>query len=142
MAGEAAAARAGLAPIDALERAWGRHDWDAMRGYFTPDAVVDDHRTLGMGRLDPDRWIESWRVGGDLAPDVRAETLRILAWNRHGRVSVIRVFGTTRDGGPFESLFSLVGVAEGDRVRNYEFFNVGDTDEAVARFEELCSRLA
>jgi hypothetical protein len=82
LAGEAAAARAGLAPIAALERAWGRHDWDAMRDHFAPDAVVDDHRTLGMGRLDRDRWIESWRVGGDLAPDVRAETLRILAWNR------------------------------------------------------------
>jgi hypothetical protein len=33
-------------------------------------------------------------------------------------------------------------VAEGDRVRNYEFFNVGDTDRAVGRFAELCSQLA
>jgi len=44
-------------------------------------------------------------------------------------------------GDPFENLFSLVAVAEGDRVRNYEFFNVGDTDLAIARFEGLCSHL-
>jgi ketosteroid isomerase-like protein len=48
-------------------------------------------------------------------------------------------FGTTRDGGPFENAFVAILLTRGDQVQRYEFFDVGDTDRALARFEELCA---
>jgi hypothetical protein len=105
--------------------------------------VFRDHRTLGMmGELRSDEWVESLRVQADLAPDVAVETLRILVWNRYGRVEVSRVFGTLRDGGPFENVLLRVMVTNGDRIQHFEVFNVGDADQALARFDELCAHRA
>ena len=113
-----------------------RQDDHRLRAH---DAVVHDHRTLGvMGALSGNDWIESRRVLAELAPDVGEETLWILAWNRRGRVSVGRLFGVARDGGPFENLFVGVYLTDGDRIERYEFFDVGDADRGIARFEELC----
>jgi hypothetical protein len=116
-----------------------RHDWETLRGCLAPDAVVHDHRMLSLGELGPDEWVESLRVRVDLAPDVKPEWFRILAWNRHGRVSVARAFGMLRDGGPFENVFVVVALVEGDRLQRFEIFDVADADRALARFEELCS---
>ena len=137
-AGEAAAS-GGQAPVNALVHAFTRHDWESLRACLADDAVVHDHRTLGvMGALSGNDWIESRRVLAELAPDVGEETLAILAWNRRGRVSVGRLFGVTRDGGPFENLFVGVYLTDGDRIERYEFFDVGDADRGIARFEALC----
>jgi hypothetical protein len=138
VAGEAAA-RGGQAPLVALSLAMARHDWETLRGCLAPDAVVHDHRMLSLGELGPDEWVESLRVRVDLAPDVKPEWFRILAWNRHGRVSVARAFGMLRDGGPFENVFVVVALVEGDRLQRFEIFDVADADRALARFEELCS---
>ena len=40
-------------------------------------------------------------------------------------------------GGPFENLFVRVMVTDGDRIRRYEIFDVGDAEAALMRFEEL-----
>ena len=77
----------------------------------------------------------------DLGPDVGGEMLQVLAWNNYGRVAVIRQFGTTRDGGSFESVFVPLLVVRGDHIVAYEIFEVGDADQALARFEELCASL-
>ena len=93
-----------------------------------------------MGEVDRDQWVESLRTLAELAPDMDWEQFRILAWNRHGRVGMGRLFGTTtRDGGPFETAFVAVLLTRGDRVERYEFFDLVDTDRALARFDELCS---
>jgi hypothetical protein len=92
-----------------------------------------------MGELRRDEWIESMRVQADLAPDVDVETLWIIAWNRHGRVEASRVFGTLRDGGPFENLLLRVLVTDDDCIQHFESFDAGDADQARARFEELCA---
>jgi hypothetical protein len=81
-------------------------------------------------------------VQADLAPDVGVETLWIIAWNRHGRVESSRVFGTLRDGGPFENLLLRVLVTDDDCIQHFDSFDVGDADRAVARFEELCAARA
>jgi class 3 adenylate cyclase len=138
VAGEAAAT-GGQAPLVTLSVAMARHDWETLRGCLAPDAVVHDHRMLSLGELGPDQWVESLRVRVELAPDVKPEWFRILAWNRHGRVSVARAFGTLRDGGPFENVFVVVALVEGDRLQRFEIFDVADADRALARFEELCS---
>jgi len=142
VAGEAAST-GGQAPILALHRAFARHDWEALRECLDPDAVVCDHRPLGLDLSTGDDWLESLRVLADLASDVDAQTFRILAWNRHGRVDVSRVGGTMpHGGGPFENIVVRTIVTAGDRIQRCELFAVGDADRALACFEELCSHLA
>jgi ketosteroid isomerase-like protein len=139
VAGEAAAT-GGQAPIAALVRALGQHDWDALREALAPDVAFCDRRALSiMGEFDREQWIDSLRTLADLAPDVGWEQFWILAWNRHGRVFVGRRFGTARDGGPFEDVVVWVLLTRGDHVQRYEFFDVGDADRALARFAELCA---
>jgi hypothetical protein len=139
VAGEAAAI-GGQTPIAAFFRAYGQHDWVGLRAPLADDLAFRDLRTLGLlGTLGADQWVESLRVQADLAPDVAAERLQILAWNRHGRVDVTRVFGTMREGGPFENVFVDVIVTGGDHIQGFEVFDVGDAAQALARFEELCS---
>jgi hypothetical protein len=136
-----AAAIGGQAPIAALVRALGRHDWETLRGSLADDASICDRRALAiMGEFDRDQWIESLRTLTDLAPDMDWELFRTLAWNRRGRVGVGRLSGSTRDGGPFENTIVAVLLCRGDRVQRYEFFDVGDADRALARFEELCAQ--
>jgi ketosteroid isomerase-like protein len=140
-AGEAAAV-GGQAPMVALDLAIRRHDWESLRRCLGPDAVFHDHRLLSLGELGCDARVESLRVQLELAPDVQAEVLRILAWNRHGRVHLVRRFGTLREGGPFENFFLSVALTEGDHVPRYEVFEVAETDRALARFAELCAARA
>jgi class 3 adenylate cyclase/ketosteroid isomerase-like protein len=137
VAGEAAAI-GGHAPLLALGVALESGDWQAVRGCLGPGAVVHDHR-LGLGEFGGDQWVEALRVQRELAPDVHAETLHVLAWNRHGRAYVVRRFGTLREGGPFENFFLVLGLTEGDHVPRYEIFDVADADRAIARFAELCA---
>jgi hypothetical protein len=138
VAGEAAAV-GGQAPCLALALAVARHDWETARGCLGPDAAFHDHRPLSLGDLSGYQWVEALRVQVELAPDVQAEVLRILAWNRHGRVEVVRRFGTLRDGGPFENVFVVIELTEGDHVPHYEVFDVADAGRALARFDELCA---
>jgi ketosteroid isomerase-like protein len=139
LAGEAAGI-GGQAPIATLMRAYAEHDWAGVRACLAPDLVLRDHRTPGlMDMLDRDQWVESIRAHADLAPDLDGEPLQVLAWNRHGRVVVFRLFGTLRDGGPFETVFIGVITTRGDRIQAYELFDVGAADQALARFEELCA---
>jgi ketosteroid isomerase-like protein len=139
VAGEAAAV-GGQTPIAALFRAYRQYDWVGQRASLADDLTFRDHRTLGLlGTLGGDEWVESLRIQADLAPDVAAERLQILAWNCHGRVDVTRVFGTMREGGPFENVFVDVIVTGGDRIRRFEIFDVGAADQALARFAELCA---
>ncbi len=108
-------------------------------GCLADDFVLRDHRTLGLGALGREEWIESLRVLADLAPGWSLETVRILAWNRHGRVDVSRHLGTTRDGGPFENIFIRVVLTEGDRIQSNDTFDAAEVDRALARFEDLCT---
>ena len=61
-------------------------------------------------------------------------------WNRHGRVDGCRMFGTLRDGGPFEIVFLRVLETDGDHIQRYEIFDVDAADAALARFAELCAQ--
>jgi hypothetical protein len=128
-----------------LDRAFTQDDWTGVPECLADDLALRDHRILGLGKtlLSRHEWIESLRAQRALAPDMRGEPLRILAWNRHGCVDVQRIAGTMPDGGgPFENVFVRAIVTGGDRIRRFEVFDVADADRALARFDELCSRLA
>ena len=49
----------------------------------------------------------------------------------------MRVFGTSGDGAEFENVLIGVVSTDGQRVRRFEFFDVGDVDRALARFADL-----
>jgi ketosteroid isomerase-like protein len=138
VAGEAASAPP-HATILALDRALTRRDWLAFRRCLADDLVYRDHRRLGLGTLGCDALGAAVRAHVDLAPDLRTEKPRLLGWNRHGYVTVMHQYGTIPDGGPFENVFLRMIVADGDRIRQFETFDVADADQALARFEELCA---
>jgi ketosteroid isomerase-like protein len=138
VAGEAGAAPAQTA-ILALDRALMRRDWLAFRACLADDLVYRDHRKLGLGTLACNELVAAVRVHRELASDLRTETHRLLAWNRHGCLAVMHQYGTVPDGGPFENVFLRLIVADGDQVRHFETFDVADADRALARFEELCA---
>ncbi|MBI1817962.1 MAG: nuclear transport factor 2 family protein [Deltaproteobacteria bacterium] len=142
VAGEAAAI-GGQTPIVVLARAFARRNWETLRGCLADNLVFRDHRTLGLlGELRRDEWVESLRVQTDLAPDVDVETLRVITWNTHGRVDLSRAYGILRDGGPFENVMLRVIVTDGDHIRHWDLFEVGDGERALARLEELCVECA
>jgi hypothetical protein len=136
VAGETASAPAQVT-ILALDRALAQRDWLAFRGCLADDLVYRDHRKLGLGTLACDELVAAVRVHRDLASDLRTETPQILCWNRQGCLAVMHQYGTVPDGGPFENVFLRMIVADGDRVRHFETFDVTDADRALARFEEL-----
>jgi hypothetical protein len=74
-----------------------------------------------------------------LGSGVHIEQLRLLAWNRHGRVSVARTAGLSESGGAFEIVAIGVTLTEGDRVARIERYDLADAPRALARFEALCA---
>ena len=139
LAGEAAPI-GGQAPFAAFGPAYRRRDWEAMRRCFADDAVVCDHRTLGVGAETPDEFVASARAQAELSPDAVAEEFRLLEWNRHGRVAVVRAMGSAlHGGGPFERVDIIVFLTDGDRIRRLEPFDITAADAAFARFAELCA---
>ena len=120
----------------------GLGDWEAVRASLAPDLAYHDHRNLGLGTLGRDAWVESLRALSDLADELHVEPFCTLAWNRHGHVARTRQFGTVAGGGPFENVFIVVWLTDGDRISIIEVFDVDDAERAVARFDELCTAAA
>ena len=135
-AGEAAGAD-GPAAYAAFVRCLDARDWDAMRESLSPDFVFDDHRPLSLGILSGQDWVASLRVRCEMAPDLASEVSRVLAWNPHGFVVALRIYGTLRDGGPFENVFLVVFLAAGNRLVRVEPYPIEQHDKAIARMEEL-----
>jgi hypothetical protein len=125
----------GVAPLAALMRAFAAYDWDAVRRTLAPDFVLDDRRTLGLGRIDRDQWIASLKAPAALGPDPAGEVRRVLAWNRHGSVAEIRTYGMVE--GPFANGFLCVFMTSADCIRSSLTFNMTDADRALACFAEL-----
>ena len=69
----------------------------------------------------------------DCVPDV----LYYVAVAAHGSLAIGRMFGTLRNGGPFESVFVRLSRYEDGRNVGAEVFELEDFDRARARFAEL-----
>lgn len=106
------------ASISVFFGAFLRHDWEEARQALAPELVFVDHRTLGLGRLDRDQWVASFRALAELSPDLAADASQVLAVNRHGLVIAMRFFGTVPDGGPFENVLVAVVLIAGDGIRH------------------------
>lgn len=136
LAGEAAAV-GGQVPLLRAMHAFARRDWELLRGCFVSGAGIADRRaTADGGELDRDHALESWRAFADRVPDVHAESPRILMWNAHGRVAVIRLYAATPGGEPFDDVVIGVFWTEADRIRRCELYDPDDADTALTGFAE------
>jgi hypothetical protein len=142
-AGEGAGSHAALEVIWELGRAINRGDFAAALELCHDDFAAVDHRRLGLLSFDSrEVFVESLRAVADLAPGSGLDFVRLLAWDAHGIVTVGRRAGTDREGGTFESLMILLETVEAGRVTRIEYYEVEDSNRALARFEELRPRLA
>jgi ketosteroid isomerase-like protein len=132
-------AAASLGPLVEVLEAFNDRDRARLRAVFADDVVAEDRRRTGVGRIeDASSYVDSLSVFWDLAPDGQADTVHILACERHGVTSAGRVLGTLAEGGgAFETYFINVLIAERGRITRYELFEPEDVDAALARFAEL-----
>jgi class 3 adenylate cyclase/ketosteroid isomerase-like protein len=137
------AAAASLPPLVEVLEAFNDRNLARLRAVFADDVVAEDRRRAGVGRVEgASRYVDSLAVFWDLAPDGQADTLHVLARDRHGVVSAGRVLGTLAEGGgAFETYFVNVLIVERGRIARYELFEPEDVDVALARFAELREEL-
>jgi hypothetical protein len=129
-----------LTPRSLVEfvRAMNDHDLDRMRAALSDDFYFHDHRRTGVGRIgNVDDYLASLAAVYEQSHDAAPETLYHVAVERHGSLTVGRVFGTLIDGGEFESIFVRLSVYRADRYVGTELFELEDLDLARARFDEL-----
>jgi len=120
-------------------RSWaesfGRRDFAALAAQAGPGFELRDHRALGWGTVDAERFVELLRSLVELAPArLRIEHFESCA---RGSLTVAAMHGT-RDGGAFE--VPRVGVREIDaagRLRRLDHYDLAQLDAARARFAEL-----
>jgi hypothetical protein len=136
-------ARTMPAPQIAFLRAMGAHDLAGMRAALDDDFALVDHRRTGLGHVDnADAYVASVAALMEQSDDFATDVLYHVAVAAHGSLSVGRMFGTRRDGGPFESVFVRLNRYEGGRNVGMELFELEDLERATARFAELGREVA
>lgn len=129
-AAEPPSANAATRAVQRMTHGWSERDWPGLTQQFAPEHWVDDRRAL---------------VGVPLVGKEFLANLRLMyefeegRWHNaeHGSLSVGRLFGTLRDGGPFEAVFVRLNRYEDGRSVGTELFEVEDLKRAKARFDEL-----
>ncbi len=122
-------------PNLALSRAYSEHDADAMRRFYAPDAVIADHRAgpQNFGEIGRDDWVSRSQAIWSVTPNITAFVTKVHGINPAG----LLVEGGMRDGeGNRWDLLALNSVRDG-RIQRNEYFDPGQLDVALARFDEL-----
>jgi ketosteroid isomerase-like protein len=117
--------------------AWRERRWDELLAVFRDDAVVEDRRPLGWGRVDAAGFVDRVRTLAELAPDGTLQNLWFPRLNRRGSLALAGGHGTSRDGAEFEMWFLCLTVVEGDVVSLLEFLPADDLETACRRFDEV-----
>jgi class 3 adenylate cyclase len=127
------------APVALAEyvRHWNANDLAGARAFLTDDFVFHDHRRTGIGRVDLDGHIEAVQALHALSSEIQLAPLYLIGSAPHGTLSATHWWGTSAEGGDFESVFVSITQIAGDRLRAMELFELDDLDAARARFEEL-----
>jgi len=122
----------------AFLRAMQAHDLTEMRAALDDDFSFVDHRRTGLGHVgNADDYVASVAALLEQSEDFATDVLYHLAVAPHGSLSVGRMFGTLRDGGPFESVFVRLNRYEDGRNFGTEIFEIDDLERAKRRFAEL-----
>jgi class 3 adenylate cyclase len=134
------AAEQGL-PIggDALQVAISTRDWARAAEAIAPEVVLEDHRAVGMFSVHGrDELVALWRAAADAMADAR---LRNEHSRRRGRVILtISRWTGSRDGGAIEAPRVGVALQDGNgRIARVDVYDLGQLDQALARFDALAS---
>jgi len=127
-------------PRGVIEFLRGLNDHDLVRARtgLCDDFVFDDHRHVGLGRLEGgDAYIASIAAAFELTRDLRVDVLYAVAMAKHGRVVVARAAGANTEGGDFETLYAALVLFRGEQIAGIEAFEPEDLVAALARFEDL-----
>ncbi len=114
-------------------------DWGRFTAFLAEDAVIDDRRLGGYGRVDRESYVAYERAILEIGPDVTYKPYfdHVDASTPHASLFVGRI-GGTRDGGPFEMPLVALGQfdAEG-RITALTTFDMDDLDTARAEYARL-----
>ncbi|MFI5315625.1 MAG: nuclear transport factor 2 family protein [Myxococcota bacterium] len=127
-------------PASSMEivRGLNGRDLGRIRAALGDDFYFHDHRRTGLGRIGKaDEYVASVAAIYEQSPDACTDTLYHVAVERHGSLSVGRLFGALRDGGPFESVFVRLNLFRESRLVATELFELEDLALARARFAAL-----
>ena len=117
--------------------AYAARDWDRFRSLYADDAVIEDHRPMGRGRISADEYTESTRALTELAPDSRFRFRHVIVGDNWTLLIVNDLVGEAETG-PFEIAFVSVAQQDDDgRIVHTHMFDLEQLPEARARFEEL-----
>jgi hypothetical protein len=120
----------------AFLRALHARDLAAMRAAIDQDMTFVDHRHTGLGRLgNANDYLSSVAALIEETDDFATEVLYHVAAETYGSLTVGRLFGTLRGGGPFESVFVRLN-RYGAQTR-VELFELHDLARAKELFAEL-----
>jgi hypothetical protein len=119
-------------------RAYRDRDWATMEGLWAPEAVIEDHRPAGLGRVEGREGVlRAIRGLVDLTPDVRADAEEFLELADSAALYRHRVSGHESHGGSIELSMLIAAVVQGSRILRAELFPVEDGASARRRFAEL-----
>jgi hypothetical protein len=128
------AARGGThGPLVELRRALLDRDLERLRSILPVAFRFHDHRKLAAGRIENADVYLAWMATLFAeSSDAIIEPLHYLARDERGALSVAHTFGTSADGGAFESVYLMVAGES-----SVDLFELDDLERARARFEEL-----
>src|SRR5262249_50233394 len=109
-----------------------------LRAVLPENYVYVNHRRTGLGRLESaEAYIASLTPMLAMSPDAILEYAYIIAAEPHGLHFMGHSFGTTTDGGAWESFYVVLCPCEDGRFVRLEMFEPEELDAVRARFEAL-----
>lgn len=116
-------------------RALDAHDLAGVRATLPDDFVLEDHRRIGLGRIESaDAYVASLTALLGLSSDARVCDLYQVVDAPHGRVAVARASGTNREGGEWEICYVVLLRYRAGLLAVVEFHELEDLDRVVERF--------
>jgi len=125
--------------VDQLIDAFNAQDAHAMRALGVDELHYRDERRTGAGVIEgADAAVASIEAYWKLVDNQQIELgWQWPAYGPYAVLTVVRRFGTLRDGGEFESEYLEVFGARDGRVTHLELYELDDLERAVARTAEL-----
>ena len=137
VAGEGSSAARVVQAGIAIRRAFVDRDWQTIAGAFRPDAVLQDHRPLGWGRITVDQYVDSLRGLVDLVPGARLDITHVLASDPDRSLYVTTELAEG-DGDVFEVPMLIVSPFDADgRIFRADTYALDQVDDAWARYHAL-----
>jgi tetratricopeptide (TPR) repeat protein len=120
-----------------MQEAIGARDWNRLRSVFVPDAVIEDHRLIGAGRLSVDEWVAFVGAMVELRPDAVVRRHHCLDINERGTLGISLWTGDDTAGGFEIPVVTSATIAADGRHTRIDVYSLDQLDQARARFAEL-----